>query len=95
MGEGLPRSVIEAMANGLLPIASDVDGIVELLPEELMVHNFDKKSFVEKLKYILDNWNECIDLRNQTYQQSLEYKNTILSEKRRAFYSSLKNCCNK
>lgn len=95
MGEGLPRSVIEAMANGLLPIASDVDGIVELLPEELMVHNFDKKSFIEKLKYILDNWNECIDLRNQTYQQSLEYKNTILSEKRRAFYSSLKNCCNK
>ena len=34
-GEGLPRSVIEAMASGLLCFGSKIDGVVELLNEKM------------------------------------------------------------
>lgn len=41
-GEGLPRSVIEAMASGLLCFGSKIDGVVELLNEKMNKDNINR-----------------------------------------------------
>ena len=93
LGEGLPRSVIEAMANGVLPIASDIDGVSELLPKELLVSEFSIEAFEEKIISVLDNWSQINEKRNLVFQKSKEYAYSILREKRTVFYKSLYDCC--
>jgi len=93
LGEGLPRSVIEAMANGLVVVASDVDGITELLPNELMVHENTAEAFAEKISDIIRNWGHYNTLRQQTFNKAKEYENSILTERRNKFYKKLKDCC--
>lgn len=93
LGEGLPRSVIEAMANGVLPIASDIDGVGELLPKELLVSEFSTEAFEEKIISVLDNWSQINEKRNLVFQKSKEYAYSILREKRTTFYKSLYDCC--
>ena len=93
LGEGLPRSVIEAMANGLITIASAVDGITELLPDKLLVHHNTPDDFAEKIKEVINNWNYFNNLRERTFQKSKEYENTILTKRRNEFYANLKKCC--
>ena len=47
--EGLPRSIIEAMAVGLVCISSSVDGIPELLEEEMLVDFNDALGYANKM----------------------------------------------
>lgn len=91
MGEGLPRSVIEAMAQGLLCFGSNVDGIKELLPEKCLVHGFDAESFSACIEYFLDNWDDVDKYRKMQYERSLEYEASILQKQRTEFYRKLRN----
>lgn len=93
-GEGLPRSVIEPMANGILTIGSSVDGMLELLPDELLVKEMTAEAYSAKIAHIMDNWNSYLPLRKELYNRSLEYENSILTERRTLFYQRLKDCCN-
>ena len=95
LGEGLPRSVIEAMANGLITIASDVDGLKELLPKDLLVYEHTTEAFTKKISDIIANWEFYNDLRNTTFKKSLCYENSLLTQKRNLFYIKLKECCSK
>lgn len=90
LGEGLPRSVIEAMANSLITVASDVDGIKELLPEELLVHSNDADAFAHKIASVIDNWPKYNKLRKELFDKSLEYENDKLTKRRNEFYRKLK-----
>lgn len=90
LGEGLPRSVIEAMANSLITVASDVDGIKELLPKDLLIHSNDVKSFASKIAHIMDNWPDYNKLRRSLFNKSLEYENGLLTQRRNEFYKKLK-----
>lgn len=90
MGEGLPRSVIEAMANSLITIASAIDGINELLPEELLVYQNTSDAFAKKIKTIVNDWSKFNNLRTNIYQKSLEYENSLLTERRNEFYTKLR-----
>ena len=94
LGEGLPRSVIEAMANSLVTIASDVDGIKELLPEDLLVHSNTPEAFAAKIIDVMENWSIYNKYRKEIFNKSLEYENSLLTERRNEFYRNLRNCIN-
>ncbi len=91
-GEGLPRSLIEAMASGMLCFGSDIDGICELLPEKLLVKELSAEAFTDKIVPLLENWSEISALKEQLFEKSKEYENSKLNIRRRAFYSKLKKC---
>lgn len=87
LGEGLPRSVIEAMANGLITIASDVDGLKELLPKDLLVYEHTTEAFTKKISDIIANWEFYNGLRNTTFKQSLCYENSLLTQKKEIYFT--------
>ncbi len=91
-GEGLPRSVIEAMASGLLCFGSKIDGVCELLSGELLVDKFDGKAFANKIKPYLENWEKAIQSRDELFERSKKYESSKLEEKRTDFYKKLKKC---
>lgn len=91
-GEGLPRSVIEAMASGLLCFGSRIDGIVELLNDALLVDEFNGEAFGKKIEPFLQNWNEANNVRTELFDKSKKYVNTELEKKRTDFYMRLRKC---
>ena len=90
-GEGLPRSVIEAMASGLLCFGSKIDGVVELLNEKMLVENMDGHAFAQHIKPFLDDWSMACAERNIQFEKSKEYEASILNKRRSEFYKKLRN----
>ena len=91
-GEGLPRSVIEAMASGLLCFGSRIDGISELLDEDNLVDEFTGDAFAEKIEPFLINWPKCISTRLVQFDRSKKYENSLLTKQRDLFYHKLAAC---
>lgn len=89
--EGLPRAVIEAMASGLVVIASAVDGIPELLPASLTCNEITPEAFSERVEYLVNNWDMVHEIRERNNIKAKEYHTDILSERRRDFYEKLCN----
>lgn len=94
MGEGLPRSVIEGMAQGLLCFGSKVDGICELLEGDCLVPEFTPECFAEHIQKYLDDWSKVLHERKKQYQVSRRYEYSILEERRKAFYTKLRQVPN-
>lgn len=88
--EGLPRAIVEAMAEGLPCIASNVGGIPELLPEDVLVpvNNVDALAAMME-KFFNDS--DFYDLKaNQNLEEAKKYKKSILDAKRLSFFNHLK-----
>lgn len=84
--EGLPRAMIEAMARGLPCIGTNVGGIPELLPPEDLVPPNDAKALASKIAEALSDPERMNRMSERNYRKALEYREEVLSEKRRAFY---------
>lgn len=89
--EGLPRSVIEAMAVGLPCISTPVDGIPELLPEEYLVMPTDIEGFTQKIIELIDDTERLNEMSKRNIDKAREYEQSILQKRRDCFYSKLKN----
>ena len=89
--EGLPRAMIEAMARGLPCIGSAVGGIPELLAQTELVPPNDAAALAQKIGEILENpgRREAMSIRNLT--KSMEYKKSVLAERRRQFYEYVRS----
>lgn len=90
MGEGLPRSVIEAMSQGLLCLGTKVDGICELLDDDCLVPEFTPECFAEHIEKFIIRWELVTPERIRQFEVSKRYEASILEIKRRDFYKKLK-----
>lgn len=88
--EGLPRALIEAMAQGLPCIGSRVGGIPELLPEECLV----EKESVEELSTLISSMLTDFDFSNRCASRNLSlasnYRESVLAKKRDSFFDAIK-----
>lgn len=87
--EGLPRTVIEAMAVGLPCISTPVAGIPELLDNDDLIEPDDVDGFARRIIEYITN----TDLMNKKSKRNIivasEYAEEILCKRRNSFYDKL------
>ena len=88
--EGLPRSIIEAMATANVCICSNVDGIPELLNKENLFEYNDIEGFKNRIEDLINNWEEMINISKENYEKAKEYSYENLEKRRKDFYNCLK-----
>ncbi|WP_436514894.1 glycosyltransferase [Ekhidna sp. To15] len=89
--EGLPRAIIEAMSLGLPVIASNVAGIPELVPEELMINPNDHITLFDHVHKLSSNKDLRRNFSNYFFERSKPYDLQILENARTSFYKSILN----
>jgi glycosyltransferase involved in cell wall biosynthesis len=91
--EGLPRSLIEAMARGLPCICSKAGGIPELLPEEDLVNINDANQFVIKLIEISRDPEKLRQMSQRNIEKVREYSKEAVEEVKKSFFLKIKMSC--
>ncbi len=93
--EGLPRTLIEAMATGLPCISSPVDGIPELIDQDLLIDYEDYIGYSKKIEELLSDWNKMIKIGRENCKKAEKYEKKLLDSKRQEFYNKIRRLCNK
>lgn len=89
MSEGLPRSLIEAMANRLPCVSSPVDGIPELLDEEFLAPYNSPRILAQKVEHLINNPSIRGNAALKNYNKAKEYAESELTPRRNRFYTKL------
>jgi glycosyltransferase involved in cell wall biosynthesis len=87
--EGLPRSVIEAIARGLPCIGSTVGGFPELLDTEDLVPPGDPKALVEKISSIIVDKSRLEKMARRNLSSAHKYRKDKLDQRRKFAYEKL------
>lgn len=87
--EGLPRSIIEAMARGLPCIASNVGGIPELLDDEYMVPPGKVEPLANKIEEVLSDKRKLREMSSRNLQKAHKYCIDELGKRRKELYQKL------
>ena len=93
--EGLPRSVIEAMAVGLPCISTPVAGIPELLEPEDMKDPLDVDGFASRIIEFISNPELMQKKSIRNINIAKDYSEEHLLQKRNSFYEKLKDLVGK
>jgi glycosyltransferase involved in cell wall biosynthesis len=88
--EGLPRSLVEAMACGCPCIASDIGGIPELLHSEDLVAPGNPDSLAAKILEVTANPERLIQMSLRNLERAKEFDPDTLRNIRQNFYSFVK-----
>lgn len=92
--EGLPRTIIEAMAVGLPCISTPVAGIPELLEPDDLIDPVDIKGFAYRMIFFMSNPVIMEEKSKRNIAIAREYSEEVLSIRRNNFYNSLKSLVN-
>lgn len=89
--EGLPRVVLEAMAEGLPVISSPTCGIPEIIPNEYLVPYEDYNLLASVIIRLIMNPELMNEASFRNLEISRKYSKTELMKRRSAFYNKLKD----
>jgi len=87
--EGLPRALIEAMSRGLPSIGSDVAGIPELLPEEVIFKKGNVSGICNALSDLIGG--DLVKHVNNNYMKSKKFNISSLQKVRKDFFVEYMN----
>lgn len=87
--EGLPRTIIEAMARGLGCIASNVGGIPELLDNDFLVNPGNVEELTNKIYNLLQPKTDIESIAIRNINKAKEYHYDILNARRIEFYNKV------
>ena len=87
--EGLPRSLIEAMANNVACISSPVDGITELLPPEYLANYKDRTAIYKICIKLLKDDSLRKKAADICFERAQGYTSDLLDARRSSFYRKL------
>lgn len=88
--EGLPRALIEAMALGMPCIATNINGIPELLDEDYLVEVGHVDDLKKKINYLYSDINIAKTAGIKNIETAKQYADEILSKRRTKFYNCLR-----
>jgi glycosyltransferase involved in cell wall biosynthesis len=89
--EGLPRSVIEAMARGLPCIGGNAGGFPELLEARFMVKPITVQALSRTIINTITDVNAMKEAVRRNVKKASEYRTDVLQKRRVEFYTKLKN----
>lgn len=88
--EGLPRSMIEAMARGLPAVGCDIPGIAELLDKEQLISVNEPGAWAAKIQEICAEPERLNRYAERSYNTSLMFEDRLLSKRRQYILGKLK-----
>lgn len=88
--EGLPRTIIEAMARGLPCISTPIAGIPELIDSKYLFDPNDYRGIAAEIMHLIESPDELKRMSRTNIEQSHNYCKEILDKRRYEFYSMLK-----
>ena len=89
--EGLPRALLEAMAECLPCISSPVCGIPEILESEYLCDFNDAEGFAKKIEHFITNPNLMTQQGNRNLEVAKTFRASILNSRRKEFYMQLRH----
>lgn len=87
--EGLPRTVIEAMACSLACVVSDIDGNNELIEPQYRCGVKSTDEYIKCIENLVTNQDEYERVCKRNYTESLNYSHEILQTRRNNFFENL------
>ena len=89
--EGLPRALVEAMAQGVPCIGTKVGGIPELLKNECLIDKNDVKALINRIHFCHDHPEFMEKMAHINLNKAKEYEFRTLAKRRNKIYKHLKN----
>ena len=86
MQEGLPRSVIEAMARACPILASSIAGTPELIDKEYLHQPGNYKQLSKQILYLYNDFHKLREMSTNNFERAKNYYPDILAEKRKGFW---------
>lgn len=89
--EGVPRSMIEAMARGLVCVGTPIGGIVELIDENYTFPINNVEAAVDKISDLVINSEDWEEIGKENIAKAREYGQSVLGPRRIKVFTQLRD----